>query len=351
MQRKIIHCDADCFFAAIEMRDHASLRGIPLAVGGDPSRRGVIATCNYEARIFGVRSAIASAYAKKLCPHLHIVPHNMEKYRAAAQQLISIFKDYTHLVESLSLDEAFLDVSASGKCNGSATLIAKEIRQRVRSEVGITISAGVSSNKFLAKVASEWKKPDGLTVIEPSRIPFFMKNLPVSCISGVGKKTLAKLNNMGIYQCSDIVHYQIPALTQVLGKFGQRLYDLSQGIDDRSVNPNPDRKSLSVEKTLESNIQWINSLNEIGQLRERLLTRIERLPNDQQHFVKVFIKITFDDFSKTSIEIQSQQLSIELCQSLFKQGWQRYKKAIRLLGIGVRFSAGTTGYDQLKLFD
>lgn len=349
MQRKIIHCDADCFFAAIEMRDNIALQGIPLAVGGDPSRRGVIATCNYEARAFGVRSAMASAYAKKLCPQLRIVPHSMEKYRIAAQQMRAIFEDYTHLVEPLSLDEAFLDVSSTRLCRGSATLIAEEIRRRVSAEIGITVSIGISSNKFLAKIASDWKKPDGLTVIEPSQVSAFMPNLPVSSIPGVGRKTLAKLNNIGIHYCSDINSNKKIELIQRFGKFGQRLSELAEGRDDREVQPHRPRKSISVEKTLDQDIAHDKSEPVLSELYLRLCERISGLSKNGLSFTdsssketpifsSIFLKITFNDFSKTTVETSDQSHSLSAYRQLLDVGWKRYQKPIRLLGVGVRLS-------------
>ena len=187
--RKIIHCDCDSFYASVEMRDDPRLRGIPIAVGGSASRRGVIATCNYEARAYGVRSAMASAYAKKLCPELLIVPGRMSVYREVSQAIQAIFADYTPLIQPLSLDEAYLDVTDSQACRGSATLMAKEIRQRVRDTQGITVSAGVAPNKFIAKIASDWNKPDGLKVVLPDQVEDFLRDLPVSRLHGVGRKT------------------------------------------------------------------------------------------------------------------------------------------------------------------
>ena len=196
--RKIIHCDADCFFAAVEMRDDHSLVGRPLAIGGAVERRGVISTCNYEARAFGVRSAMATAMAKRLCPELLVLPHSMDKYKQASLQMRDIFQDYSSLVEPLSLDEAFIDVSHSLQCRGSATLMAQEIRQRVLEEVGITVSAGVAANKFLAKIASDWNKPNGLCVIPPNKTDRFVSQLPVDRLFGVGRVTADKLHQMGI---------------------------------------------------------------------------------------------------------------------------------------------------------
>jgi DNA polymerase-4 len=187
--RKIIHIDCDCFYAAIEMRDDPRLAGRALAVGGTAQQRGVIATCNYEARAWGVRSAMPSRTALRLCPDLLILKPRMDAYREASRQIHAILRDYTELIEPLSLDEAYLDVSQSPHCGGSATRIAEEIRRRVVAEVGIRVSAGVAPNKFLAKIASEWNKPDGLFVIRPEQVEAFVAELPVARLHGVGKVT------------------------------------------------------------------------------------------------------------------------------------------------------------------
>ncbi|MDC3261519.1 DNA polymerase IV, partial [bacterium] len=187
--RKIIHCDCDCFYAAVEMRDDPSLRQYPIAIGGKSDRRGVVATCNYKAREYGVRSAMPTGQALKLCPDLVVVPGTMAKYREASMKIRQIFYRYTDKVEPLSLDEAFLDVTECTQCSGSATLIAEEIRRTIAEEVGVTASAGVASNKFLAKVASDLNKPDGQYVITPQNIAAFVKQLEVKRINGVGKVT------------------------------------------------------------------------------------------------------------------------------------------------------------------
>ena len=202
--RKIIHCDCDCFYAAVEMRDDPSLRDLPIAIGGKSDRRGVVATCNYRAREYGVRSAMPTGQALKLCPDLVVVPGTMAKYREAAQQIRQIFYRYTDKVEPLSLDEAYLDVTDCTECQGSATLIAQEIREVIAREVGVTASAGIAPNKFLAKVASDLNKPDGQYVITPPEIDAFVETLKVKRISGVGKVTNEKLRRLGIETCGDL---------------------------------------------------------------------------------------------------------------------------------------------------
>ncbi|MGH1486320.1 MAG: DNA polymerase IV [Cellvibrionaceae bacterium] len=349
--RKVIHCDADCFFVALEMRDDNDLRGIPVAVGGDPGRRGVISTCNYEARAFGVRSAMASAHAKRLCPQLIILPHNSLKYREASAEMRRIFLDYTDNIEPLSLDEAYLDVTATHHCLGSATLIAKEIRRRIEREVGITVSAGVAVNKFLAKVASDWQKPDGLTVIEPDRIKFFLKQLPVSCIPGVGPSSLKKLCSRGITTCYDLQQLPLEQLVQCFGKFGQRLYDVSRGDDNRPVKSRELRKSLSVEHTFSHDIEQREQCYPLlSELADKLSGRLGKVDR-KQSITKCFVKIKFAGFERTTIEANAKSISLPLLNQLFSQAWERYKKPVRLLGVGVRFDAPEpSAHQQITLF-
>jgi len=247
--RKIIHCDCDCFYASIEMRDNPELANLPIAVGGSPNRRGVVATCNYEARKYGIHSAMASATARKLCPDLIIIRPDMEKYRQASQLIHQVFQRFTELIEPLSLDEAYLDVSECEKYAGSATRIASAIRSEVHESVGITISAGIAPNKFLAKIASDWQKPNGQYVIRPDQVQSFVATLPVKKLHGVGKVTAAKMKRLGLECCEDLRNLGEEELRKHFGSFGDRLHMLSQGIDNREVQTNRVRKSLSVENT------------------------------------------------------------------------------------------------------
>jgi DNA polymerase-4 len=349
--RKIIHCDADCFFVALEIRDAPELKGLPVAVGGDPSRRGVISTCSYEARAFGVHSAMASAHAKRLCPQLIILPHCMEKYRQAAKQMRRIFLDYSDNIEPVSLDEAYIDVTATHHCLGSATLIAKDIRRRIKKDVGITVSAGVAVNKFLAKVASDWQKPNGLTIVEPSRMAFFLKRLPVDCLPGVGPCSLRKLHNKNVFNCHDLQQLSETNLLNDFGVFGKRLYQLSRGEDDRPVKMREYRKSLSVEHTTDNDILSLDKCYPLlTTLFDRLHQRINVL-NNKQSINKCFVKLKLADFSKTTIESKHTELSLDLCERLLKDAWLRYQKPVRLLGIGVRFNdIKEDAIEQLDLF-
>ncbi len=348
--RKIIHCDCDCFYASVEMRDDPSLRGRPLAVGGRAEQRGVIATCNYEARRYGIHSAMATAQAVKLCPDLILIPPNMEKYRVASRQIMDIYRDYTDLVEPLSLDEAYLDVTNAPHCKGSATLIAQEIRRRIFETVGITASAGVAPNKFVAKIASDWNKPDGLFLVRPDEVDAFVAALPVKKLFGVGKVTAAKLHRLGAQTCGDLRDWNMDKLQQHFGSFGARLYDLSRGIDYRDVNPVRERKSISTEETYTPDVPDLEGcLALLPDLYEHLLGRIKR--NNAEKFInKLFVKIKFADFQRTTVECVGYAPNMETYRHLMETGWLRASRPVRLLGVGVRLS-DTETVEQLSLFD
>ena len=336
--RKIIHCDCDCFYAAVEMRDDPSLRDLPIAIGGKSDRRGVVATCNYKAREYGVRSAMPTGQALKLCPDLVVVPGTMSKYREAAQQIRQIFYRYTDKVEPLSLDEAYLDVTDCTECHGSATLIAEEIRQVIAREVGVTASAGIAPNKFLAKVASDLNKPDGQYVITPPEIDAFVEKLKVKRIFGVGKVTNEKLRRLGIETCGDLQQRPLLELVDKFGVFGKRLHDLSFGRDNREVNASSRRKSLSVERTYSDDLaDQAACLQKLPDLLLELRSRLRRIDSDYL-VTKQLIKMKFSDFTSTTVERQVvKDLPIESFEDLCLQAWERGGRSVRLLGLGVRF--------------
>jgi DNA polymerase-4 len=348
--RKIIHCDCDCFYASVEMRDDPSLRGRPLAVGGRQDQRGVVATCNYEARRYGIHSAMATAQAIKLCPDLLVIPPNMEKYRIASRQIMEIYQDYTDLVEPLSLDEAYLDVSASTQCKGSATLIAQEIRRRIFETVGITASAGVAPNKFVAKIASDWNKPDGLFLVRPEEVDAFVAVLPVKKLHGVGKVTAAKMNRLGLDTCGDLRTWPMAKLQEHFGSFGARLYELSRGIDVREVNPERERKSISTEETYTPDVPDLPACALLlPELIAHLQGRIKR--NGAEKFInKLFVKIKFSDFQQTTVECVGYAPALETYTRLLETGWLRASRPVRLLGVGVRLGESEI-VEQLTLFD
>ncbi len=251
--RKIIHIDMDAFFAAVEQRDDPALRGKPVAVGGS-SARGVVAAASYEARAFGVRSAMASVTAARRCPGLIFVPPRFDAYRAVSQQIHAIFADYTALIEPLSLDEAFLDVTEDRLGLGSATAIARSIRARIQAETGLTASAGVSYNKFIAKLAADQNKPDGLCVITPRQGAAFVAGLAVRRFRGVGPVTAARMEALGILTGADLRGWSLDALRRHFGSSAQYFHDAARGIDDRPVCANRDRKSIGAERTLDADI-------------------------------------------------------------------------------------------------
>lgn len=346
--RKIIHIDCDCYYAALEMRDYPHLRGLPVAVGGR-GPRGVLSTCNYEARAFGVRSAMPTRRALNLCPDLIIQASRFDVYRSVSQQIRDVFARYTDQIEPLSLDEAFLDVTESEFAQGSATRLAEHLRAEIHREVGITVSAGVAPNKYLAKIASDWNKPDGLCVIPPARVDAFVRELPVNRLFGVGKKTAERLYSLGYRTCGDLQVASLAELIDRFGRFGPRLYQLSRGIDDRPVKVERERKSLSVEHTFDVDLSGLSACEEhlvrLFDELERRLSRQSKVTSIQ----RVFLKMRFRDFSQTTVE-RALPLSLASYRRLAEEAWARQSEPVRLLGLGVRFSEG--GADrQLSLFE
>ncbi len=349
--RKIIHIDMDCFYAAIEIRDNPALANKPVAVGGPAEERSVLCTCNYIARKFGVRSAMATAYAKRLCPDLIVLPVNMNKYREASDFIHEVFSEYTALVEPLSLDEAYLDVSNSKHCQGSATWIATEIRKKIWETVQLTASAGVAPNKFLAKIASGWNKPNGLFVIRPHEIEDFVKDLAVEELFGVGKVTAEKLHQFGLKTCSDIQKLSLTELTNQFGKLGHQLYEQSRGMDNRQVEPNRERKSLSVERTFSQDIKITDNCNAILlDLYKRLKDRLQKYEPDRE-IKNVYLKIKSSDFKLSTLEKSCHLPNFMEYEKLFQEFANREICSIRLLGLGVHFTADAlTKNNQQSLF-
>ncbi|VVC75608.1 DNA polymerase IV [Aquicella siphonis] len=335
MTRKIIHIDMDCFYAAIEIRDNPSLADKPVAVGGPQNARGVICTSNYAARQYGVRSAMPVSRAVRLCKHLIILPVNMQKYKQVAQRLHQIFREYTHKVEPLALDEAYLDVTGSPYCKGSATLIAQAIRQKILDTEQLTASAGVAPNKLLAKIASGWKKPNGMFVIKPEQVESFIRTLPVAELFGVGKVTAEKLHRMGIQTCLDLQSLPVAVLTEKFGKLGQHLHDQCRGIDHRPVMADRERKSLSVEHTFPSDVKDKSvCLGALKVLYEKLCIRVRDNAPDG-HIKNQFVKIKFSNFRQASVECGASELNFAQFEALFDSAFVKSDLPVRLLGLGV----------------
>lgn len=332
--RKIIHIDMDCFYAAVEMRDNPEYREVPIAVGGN-SQRGVLCTCNYLAREYGVRSAMPVAQAKQLCPDLIILPGRMQVYKDVSAQIRQIFNKYTDLVEPLSLDEAYLDVTESQYCKGSASLMAQSIRNEIFQVTGLTASAGVAPNKFLAKIASDENKPNGQCVVAPSDVDSFVADLPLNKIPGVGPKTFARLKQVGFSTCRDVRASSVATLQLVVGKQALSLYQKSFGKDERLVETSRVRKSVGVETTFAQDlIQQEDCLMKIDSLVTTLKERFERLHN--YRITKLGVKLKFNDFNTTTVEQQGYQIDAAIFKQLLIKALGRAdNRSIRLIGLSL----------------
>tara|TARA_R110000796_G_scaffold10530_3_gene34898 strand:- start:43756 stop:44853 length:1098 start_codon:yes stop_codon:yes gene_type:complete len=335
-QRKIIHVDMDAFYASVEQMDNPALKGRPLAVGG-AEKRGVVSAASYEARKFGVRSAMSGYLAKKNCPDLIFVPPRFERYKEISLKIRNIFFDYTDLVEPLSLDEAYLDVTTNKKGNPSASLIAEEIRQRIFDEVGLTASAGISINKFLAKVASDYNKPNGQKTVNPEEVISFLENLEIRKFYGVGKVTADKMYHLGIFTGKDLKQKSVEFLRENFGKSGDYYYHVVRGIHNSEVKPNRIPKSVGAERTFDENLS-----SEVFMLQrlENIATELEkRLKKSKISGKTVTLKIKYSDFtlqtrSKTlPYYIADKSLILETTKELLYQ--EKLGNSVRLLGISL----------------
>ena len=344
----------DAFFASVEQLDNPELRGKPVAVGGSGDR-SVVAAASYEARKFGVRSAMPSTIAKRLCPELIFVRHNFSRYTEVSACIMEIFREYTDLIEPLSLDEAFLDVTCDKKNIGSATLIAKRIRKEIKSRTGLTASAGISVNKFLAKIASEINKPDGLFLIRPEDAEKFIEELPVEKFYGIGKVTSQKMHKLGIHKGADLKKWDLVSLVRNFGKAGVFFYDIVRGNDDRPVEPDQERKSVGTELTYEKDlVTRFEIIAELYKLEKELM---ERLEHSETTGRTITLKIKFSDFRQIT-RSKTLQNYIRDFDTLHKEvsGIRKSIKLegtrIRLLGVTVSNLENDECEDrQLYLFD
>ncbi len=370
--RKIIHIDMDMFFAAVEMRDNPEYREVPLAVGGHPSRRGIISTANYQARKFGVHSALASSIAVRRCPHLVIVPGRYEVYREVSMQVMEILSEYSDKISVMGLDEAYIDVTDSELFYGSATWIAMDMKRRIFEVTGLTASAGVAPNMFLAKVASDWNKPNGIKVITPEEVRDFSAELDLSLIPGVGKKATAKLAEHGLIKCKDVLKTPTFILSQLLGSWGLHLYELAHGNDHREVGLKSERKSLSTEHTYAKDIAELDQMKcSLDELCDDLLYRLSRYKEKkgERDLQTLGVKVKFHNFKRVTAEKsfppevlntlwKTNQFTDELKAELYKllaEAYHREAIPIRLLGLGIRFKGSETAREdsgpiQLDLF-
>lgn len=333
--RKILHIDMDAFYASVEQRDNPELRGKPIAVGGG-ANRGVTTTASYEARVFGVRSAMPGYKAKQLCPELIFVPPRFDVYREVSYQIRGIFEEYTDLIEPLSLDEAFLDVTINKKQIPYGMAVAQEIMNRVKAETQLTCSAGVSYCKFLAKVASGFKKPNGLTIITPQRAEAFLEVLPIKDFFGVGKVTAKKMNSMGIQSGADLKTFSRIELIKAFGKRGDFYYNIVRGIDDRPVNAHRIRKSLGVERTLEKDL---SKLEDIQPILLNIIDKFcERLQKADNYGRTLTLKLKTSDFQtltrshSKSYYIKNKKDITQIAMTLLQENITAFDK-IRLIGL------------------
>lgn len=338
----------DCFYAAVEMRDNPELRNIPIAVGGH-GVRSVLCTANYIAREYGVRAAMSNVKALKLCPQLTIVNLRMPVYQEVSAQIRDIFHRYTDIIEPLSLDEAYLDVTDTLHFSGSATLIAEAIRKDIFNETGLTASAGVAPNKFIAKIASDENKPNGQCVVTPHDIDAFVEHLPLKKIPGIGPKTADKLKRKGYETCEHIRRADLKNLQAVVGKFAVSLYQRSFGIDHRELEVSRQRKSLAIETTLAADISSEEEcLAVINALYEKLLQRLKN--HHARTITKQGIKLKFADFNQTTVEQQSLQCDKDTFIALLPKALQRQaERPIRLVGLTLGFGDDESDNAQLSL--
>lgn len=335
-QRKIIHIDMDAFYASVEQRDNASLRGKPVAVGGSPDRRGVVAAASYEARKFGVRSAMSSAMAIRRCPGLIFVKPRFDVYKSVSGQIREIFSEYTDLVEPLSLDEAFLDVTENKMNIAKATRIALEIRQKIRESTSLTASAGVASNKFLAKIASDLNKPDGLAVITPEEAEAFIGRLPIGKFFGIGKATEKKMIEMGILNGADLKTWSEPDLVRHFGKAGMFYYRISRGIDERPVRPDRIRKSVGAENTFDSDVLDVIWMKKY--LNDLAAEVVRRMKKSEAKGRTVTVKVKYHDFETVTRSVTLDHFTddaqeIGNCASALIASTEAGIRPVRLLGI------------------
>ncbi|MBT1705535.1 DNA polymerase IV [Chryseosolibacter indicus] len=337
--RKIIHVDMDAYYASVEQRDNPEYRGKPIAVGGSPEGRGgVVATASYEARKFGVHSAMPSKKAKQLCPDIIFIKPRFDVYKQVSKQIREIFERYTDIIEPLSLDEAYLDVTEDKQNIGSAIEIAKQIREAIRQELNLTASAGISINKFVAKIASDINKPDGMAFIGPSRISAFMENLPVEKFHGVGKVTAEKMRELGLYTGADLKKLSEADMTKHFGKTGKFFYKIVRGIDDRKVQPHREVKSVGAEDTFPFDLTTVEAMH--VELDKLAVLVQDRLLKHKLKGRTITLKIKYHDFKQItrshSFEnaVDDYNLILQTSKELLA-ATEVANKRIRLLGISL----------------
>ena len=344
--RAIIHLDMDCFYAAIEVRDQPRLRGKPVGVGGARERRGVLTTCNYEARTFGVHSAMPTFMALQRCPDLIVLPTRFDVYRREAAIIRGILHRFTSVVEPLSLDEAYLDVTAHP---GAPDALAQTIRDMIFQKTKLSSSAGIGPNKLIAKIASAMNKPNAQREVKSDEVPEFMQNLSVRQIWGIGEKTERKLQDLGVSTCGELQRFARAELVDLFGKFGVELYDLCRGIDGRPVEADRPRKSLSTEETFAVDLATREQCEEkLEELFQDLMAELAQKESSRE-ITKIFVKLKFNDFTRTTAERAGLAPTLPDFRALLAEGFARTGKPVRLIGVGVRFAETAKSAAQLSL--
>lgn len=352
--RRILHCDMDSFYAAVHMRDDPSLVGKPVVIGGDPSGRGVVAAASYEVRRYGVRSAMPAAHARRLCPGAIFLKPDFPRYRRESRCIFAIYRKFTPLIQPVSIDEAYLDVTDHLAPYGSATAVAREIRRRVKEERKLTVSVGVGPSKLIAKIASDRDKPDGLTVVRPERVAAFLAPLPVRVLRGVGPRTEEVLKRLGIETVADLRRYSLPQLVERFGSHGRTLYEFARGIDERPVTTERVRKSLGHENTYREDLR---SLEAMDAELERFAARVAReLGERELEAATVTVKVRYSDFTtvtraRTLAEPTTDRaVFAQVARELLRRT-EAQRRPVRLLGLTASNLVDGEGERQLWLFE
>ncbi len=353
--RRILHCDLDCFYAAVHMRDDPSLRGKPVIVGGRPESRGVVAAASYEVRAFGVHSAMPSSRAVRLCPQAIFLPPDFRRYRKESEKIFAIYREITPTLQPVSIDEAYLDVTDHLRDWGTATAVAKEIRRRVREERGLTVSVGVGPSRLIAKIASDWKKPDGLTVVPPHRVLEFLAPLPVRKLHGVGPATERALSEMGVSTVGDIRVRAPEELSARFGRHGRVLWEFAHGVDERPVETHQERKSLGTENTYAEDLRGLEPMElELHRMSVEVAGSLEKR---NIAGCTVTLKIRYSDFTTLT---RSRTLGWPTADArtiyrevrgLLRHATDAASRAVRLLGVTLSSLVPGGGFAQLELFD
>jgi DNA polymerase IV len=352
--RRILHCDMDCFYAAVHMRDDPRLQGQPVVIGGDPGGRGVVAAASYEARAFGVRSAMPAARAVRLCPRAVFLRPDFPRYRRESEAIFAIYREFTPLIQPVALDEAYLDVSEQLGAWGTATAVAREIRRRVRAERGLTVSVGVGPSRLVAKIASDFKKPDGLTVVPPERVRDFLDPLPVRTLPGVGPATEKVLLDLGVATVADLAARPLEEIQQRFGRHGALLHRFANGEDQRPVEVSRERKSLGQERTYARDLAELDAMDaELGRLAERVAEGLDRRGLAGR---TVTVKVRYADFSTVTRAHSLAQPTSDAAEiarhalALLRQT-EAPSRPVRLLGVTVSGFGTPVGEVQLELFE